>query len=133
MLNTVTLLGRLGKDVLVKTVGETTVSTLSIATNRSFKKDGQWQEATDWNRVEFWGLSEKVQALLLKGTRVVINGSLRTNTWEVEGKVNSSTLVRGNFVRILDKITNMPVAETQVTPTKEEEAFTAKDGEDLPF
>ena len=64
---------------------------------------------------------------------MVINGSLRTNTWEVEGKVNSSTLVRGNFVRILDKITNMPVAETQVTPTKEEEAFTAKDGEDLPF
>ena len=133
MYNKVTLLGRLGKDVLVKSVGETTVSSVSIATNRSFKKDGQWQEVTDWNKAEFWGLSEKVQALLLKGARILIEGELRTNVWEVDGKKNYATIVRGNFVRVIDKITNLPVAETQIPPTTEEQVFNTKEGEDLPF
>jgi single-strand DNA-binding protein len=133
MLNSVTLIGHLGKDSTTKIIGDTTVSTFSIATNRSFKKNNEWVQATDWNKVEYWGLSEKVQALLSKGARVVVQGSLRTNSWEEEGKKRFATIVRGNFIRVLDKVTEQPIAETQVTPTQAEEVFKPASEDDLPF
>ena len=55
MLNTVNLVGRLGQDVTTKIIGETTLSTFSMATNRSYKKGGKWITEADWHKIQIWG------------------------------------------------------------------------------
>jgi single-strand DNA-binding protein len=71
---------------------------LSVATKNSWKpKDSEkFEESTDWHRVTAWGkLAEGVNALALaKGAYVLIEGELRSNTYEkdVQAEAGVATL-----------------------------------------
>ena len=83
--NKVILLGNLGKDPEVKyTPSGTPVAKITVATNERFKdKDGQWQDRTEWHNVVLWQrLAEIVGEYLKKGSKVYIEGSLRTHSWD---------------------------------------------------
>lgn len=83
--NKVILIGNLGKDPEVKyTPSGTAVANLAIATNERFKdKDGNWQDRTEWHRVVAWQrLAEIAGEYLKKGSKVYIEGSLRTRSWD---------------------------------------------------
>ncbi|MGI2030596.1 single-stranded DNA-binding protein, partial [Endozoicomonas acroporae] len=79
-LNRVTLIGRLGKDPDCKaTANGNAVTLLSIATEESWKKDGQKQTRTEWHRVVLYGKPAELAAqYLAKGHRVMIEGQLQT-------------------------------------------------------
>ncbi len=82
-INTVTILGHLGHDPELRhTAKGHQVLELGIATNRSIKRDNEWSEETDWHRVKLWNQqAEFVATHARKGDVVVVQGSLRTESW----------------------------------------------------
>jgi single-strand DNA-binding protein len=83
--NKVILLGNLGKDPEVKyTPSGTPVAKFSLATNDRYKdKDGNWQDRTEWHNVTAWARTAEIAGeYLKKGSKVYIEGSLRTHSWD---------------------------------------------------
>ncbi|HEV2248467.1 MAG TPA: single-stranded DNA-binding protein [Terriglobia bacterium] len=83
--NKVILLGNLGKDPEVKyTPQGTPVAKFSLATNERFKdKDGNWQDRTEWHNITAWARTAEIAGeYLKKGSKVYIEGSLRTHSWD---------------------------------------------------
>lgn len=83
--NKVILVGNLGKDPEVKyTPQGTPVAKFTLATGDRFKdKDGNWQDRTEWHNITAWArTAEIVGEYLKKGSKVYIEGSLRTHSWE---------------------------------------------------
>lgn len=103
--NKVILVGRLGADPEVKTVGQNqTVARLSLATSESWTgKDGQKQERTEWHRVVVWGRqAENCAKHLSKGRQVYIEGKLQTRSWEdPQGAKRYTTEVNASQVQFL--------------------------------
>ena len=84
--NKVILIGNLGQDPDVRYMasGEA-VATISVATSESWKDKttGEKKERTEWHRVVFFGkLAEIVQQYLRKGSKVYVEGKLRTRKWQ---------------------------------------------------
>jgi single-strand DNA-binding protein len=84
--NKVILIGNLGNepDVRYTQSGEA-MATISIATSESWrdKNSGETQERTEWHRVVFFGkLAEIVKQYLHKGSKVYVEGQLRTRKWQ---------------------------------------------------
>jgi single-strand DNA-binding protein len=84
--NKVILIGNLGNepDVRYTQAGEA-MATISIATSESWrdKNTGETQERTEWHRVVFFGkLAEIVKQYLHKGSKVYVEGQLRTRKWQ---------------------------------------------------
>jgi len=83
--NKVILVGNLGKDPEIKyTQSGIPVAKFSLATNERFKdKSGEWQDRTEWHNIVAWQrLAEIVGEYVKKGSKVYIEGSLRTSSWE---------------------------------------------------
>jgi single-strand DNA-binding protein len=83
--NKVILVGNLGKDPEVKyTPSGTAVAKFTLATNDRFKdKEGNWQDRTEWHNITAWArTAEIVGEYLKKGSKVYIEGSLRTHSWD---------------------------------------------------
>ena len=83
--NKVTLLGYLGADPDFKTTPSgAVVATFNIATNQVWKdKDGNKKEETDWHRCVAWRkLAEIIGEYLHKGSRVYLEGRLKSRSWE---------------------------------------------------
>ncbi|MFZ0518688.1 MAG: single-stranded DNA-binding protein, partial [Acidobacteriaceae bacterium] len=83
--NKVILLGNVGKDPEIKAAATgTVVATFSIATSERFKdKDGTWQDRTEWhNLVAFGKVAEIIRDYVKKGSKLYVEGSLRTQSWD---------------------------------------------------
>jgi single-strand DNA-binding protein len=122
--NKVILVGRLGNDPELKTVGSSqTVARLSVATSESWNnKDGQKQERTEWHRVVVWGRqAENCGKHLSKGRQVYVEGRLQTRSWEDgSGQKKYATEIVATTVQFLGSGTG---AERSSTSTSNEEQF----------
>lgn len=86
-INRVTLLGNLGADPELRyTQGGTAVLNIRIATPERFNgKDGQWTERTEWHNVVIWGKrGEALANILRKGSSVLVEGTLRTTSYDAK-------------------------------------------------
>jgi single-strand DNA-binding protein len=84
-LNKVLLVGNLGADPEIRqSPNGNVVASLNIATTESRKDPmGGWQEHTEWHRVAVFGRTAEVaRDYLRKGSKVLIEGSLRTRKWQ---------------------------------------------------
>ena len=85
-INKVILVGNLGADPETRYMPSgDAVTNLRLATSRSWKdrNSGEQQERTEWHRVAlFRGLAETAAQYLRKGSRVYIEGELRTRKWQ---------------------------------------------------
>lgn len=101
--NKVTLVGRLGGDPEVKTVGTNQVASFSVATSETWQKDGQKQEKTEWHRIVVWGKqAENAGKYLKKGRQVYIEGKLQTRSWEdQQGQKHYATEVVAQNIQYL--------------------------------
>ena len=103
--NKVIIVGRLGTDPEVRTVGQGgTVTRLSVATSENWvDKEGQKQERTEWHRIVVWGrLAEICGKHLSKGRQVYVEGRLQTRSWEdQQGQKKFSTEIVANTVQFL--------------------------------
>ena len=106
-INKVILIGNCGQDPDVKhTASGSAVTNISVATSESWKdkQSGQQQERTEWHRVVFFArLAEIAGEHLRKGSKVYIEGSIRTNKWQDnDGNDRYSTEIVANEMQMLD-------------------------------
>ncbi|MCF7978115.1 MAG: single-stranded DNA-binding protein [Chromatiaceae bacterium] len=84
--NKVILIGNLGVDPEVRYLPSgSAVANLRLATSESWrdKTTGEPQERTEWHRVALFGkLAEIAGQYLHKGSKVYIEGKLRTRKWQ---------------------------------------------------
>lgn len=95
-LNQVSVSGNLGADAeLRSTRGGTPVLTFALAVNERVKQaDGTWGDRASWIDCVLFGT--RAQALadwLRKGSKVAVQGRLRTSTWERDGVSHKRTEV----------------------------------------
>jgi single-strand DNA-binding protein len=84
-LNRVMLLGNLGADPELRmTSGGQAVLKLRLATSETYMdKNRARQERTEWHNVVIWGKrAEALAKILTKGTRIFVEGGLRTSSYE---------------------------------------------------
>lgn len=84
--NKVILIGNLGADPEVRYMPSgDAVANIRIATSETWKdrNTGERQERTEWHRVVFFGkIAEIVKQYLHKGSKVYVEGKLRTRKWQ---------------------------------------------------
>lgn len=106
-INKVILIGNLGKDPEAKFMPSgNAVTNITVATSESWKdkQTGQQQERTEWHRVVFFNrLAEIASEYLKKGSKVYIEGSLRTRKWQgQDGQDRYTTEIVANEMQMLD-------------------------------
>jgi len=106
-INKVILVGNLGKDPEGKFMPNgNAVTNITIATSESWKdkQTGQQQERTEWHKVVFFNrLAEIASEYLKKGSKVYLEGALRTRKWQAQdGQDRYTTEIVANEMQMLD-------------------------------
>ena len=110
-INKVILIGNLGREPEVKyATNGNAIANLALATSESWtdKTTGEKKEKTEWHRVVIFGkLAEISQQYLHKGSKVYVEGALKTRKWQnKEGQDQYTTEVVlsgfGGVLQMLD-------------------------------
>jgi len=102
--NRVILVGNLTRDVEVKYLQSgTAVTDIGIAVNdRRKNQQGEWIEETTFVDVTLWARQAEVAGeYLSKGSPVLIEGRLKLDQWETDGKKQSKLRVVGERMQML--------------------------------
>lgn len=105
--NKVILIGNLGNEPDTKYLPSgNAVTNITVATSDSWKdkQTGQQQERTEWHRVVFFNrLAEIAGEYLHKGSKVYLEGALRTRKWQdQQGQDRYSTEIVASEMQMLD-------------------------------
>ncbi|HLT64285.1 MAG TPA: single-stranded DNA-binding protein [Pseudohongiella sp.] len=104
--NKVILVGNVGRDPETRYLPSGgAVTNLALATSETWKdkNTGQPQEKTEWHRVVFFNrLAEIVNEYVRKGSKLYIEGSLRTRSWEQDGITRYATEIVASEMQMLD-------------------------------
>ncbi|MDR0314070.1 MAG: single-stranded DNA-binding protein [Treponema sp.] len=102
-INNVVLVGRLTKDAeLVYIAGGQAVCKFSIAINRRKKNGDQWEDEANYFDIVLWGRQgEAINQYLQKGKSVGVEGELRQDRWQQDGKTRSKVEIVANNVMLL--------------------------------
>ena len=115
--NKVILVGNCGQDPETRVIPSTgaSVTNLSVATSESWKDKvtGDQQERTEWHRVVFFNrLAEIAGEYVRKGSKLYIEGSLRTRKWQgQDGQDRYTTEIVGSEMQMLDSRGSSPSGE----------------------
>jgi single-strand DNA-binding protein len=106
-INKVILIGNVGVDPEVRYLPNgNAVATISLATSESWKdkNTGEKQDRTEWHRVVcFNRLGEIVGEYVRKGSKLYIEGSLRTRKWQdQQGQDRYTTEIVASDIQMLD-------------------------------
>src|SRR5262245_43701712 len=119
-LNRVMLLGNLGADPEIRfTQGGQAVLNLRLATTESYlDKDKVRRERTDWHNVVVWGKrGEALAKILAKGSSILIEGSLRTSSYDDrDGNKRYKTEVVANNVILAGRGRGAPAGDEAGPP-----------------
>ncbi|MBT5388014.1 MAG: single-stranded DNA-binding protein [Porticoccaceae bacterium] len=105
--NKVIIVGNCGQDPETRFLPSGgAVTNLSLATSETWKdkNTGQQQERTEWHRVVFFNrLAEIAGEYVKKGSKLYIEGSLRTRKWQAQdGQDRYTTEIVGSEMQMLD-------------------------------
>lgn len=103
-MNRVTLIGKLGADPELKVLnGGKSVCNFRVACSEKYKDaSGADKEVTEWVNCVLWGKSgEYLAKNAQKGSKVFIEGSLKTETYEKNGEKRYATKVNARFVEVI--------------------------------
>ena len=107
-INKVILVGNLGNEPEMKSLPTgSPVTNISLATSKQWKdkNTGQQKELTEWHKVIFFGrLAEVANQYLNKGSKVYIEGALRTRKWtdKETGQTRYATEIISSEMQMLD-------------------------------
>jgi single-strand DNA-binding protein len=144
-INKVILIGNVGQQPEIRyTASNSAVVTLTVATSETWKnkETGQPEEQTEWHRVVcFRRLAEIVGEYVSKGSKLYIEGSLRTRKWQDnQGNDKYTTEIVANNLQMLDKkgdqqsFNNAPEGQTtQNNKPQTEPATGVISDDDVPF
>lgn len=105
--NKVILIGNLGNDPEIRYLPQGgAVANLTIATSESWtdKATNERKEATEWHRLVIYGrLAEVAGEYLRKGSKIYVEGKLKTRKWEdQQGVERYTTEIVVNEMQMLD-------------------------------
>ena len=146
-INKVILIGNLGRDPEMRyTPNSIAVCSFSVATSETYKdkNSGERITQTEWHNIVLWrGLAETSEKYLRKGSKVYLEGKLKTRKWDDnQGITRYSTEIVADVMQMLDKkVTDTPgsfVSETPEVKKVVEPSISSEIGEeikggDLPF
>jgi single-strand DNA-binding protein len=105
-INKVIIVGNLGQDPEVRYMPNgNAVANITVATSESWKdQQGQQQERTEWHRIVLYKrLAEIAGQYLRKGSKVYLEGRLRTREWQdQQGQKRYTTEIACNELQMLD-------------------------------
>ena len=104
-LNSVNIMGNLTRDPEMKyTPSGKAVCSISIANNRIYVKNGEKVTEVSYFEVEVWGVvAENCSKYLTKGQGIIVEGRLRQDRWEKDGKTQSRVRITANNIHFLPK------------------------------
>jgi single-strand DNA-binding protein len=119
--NKVTLIGFLGSDAEVRTNNDRSLTTLSLATKSSYKKDGKYIEHTEWHRCVVFGKLGEFAAKLTKGAHVQVEGELRSRKFESKKTNSEQTIweIRVDSILKLDRAAKAAAEDSEDAPEEE--------------
>lgn len=150
--NRVSLIGRLTRDADLKyTTTGTAIAAVSLTSNRSVKKQDNWETEVSYFDGNIYGrMAENLKSYLTKGKMILIAGHLKQDRWEKDGQKFSRIKIEAEEVQLLGgnssnggtqpQFSAMP--QNQVTPPQTAPAAPAPDPslfnnddfpEDIPF
>lgn len=122
-INSATIVGNLTRDPELKTLESgQNICTFGLATNRVYTdKDGNRQEETEFHNIVVFGKqAENCAKYLVKGQQALVDGSLKTRSWENDGVKHYRTEIVAQTVQFGQK-PGETAAREEITP------------EDIPF
>ena len=144
-INKVILVGNIGQDPQVRTMqsGQKVVS-FSLATSERWRdrQSGEQKEQTEWHRVVIFNpaLVEVAERMLQKGTKLYLEGSLRTRKWQNQQGVDTFTTevvlnpYSGQMVILSGaKTADNSIDSSSAAPTSREEVNIEDIADDIPF
>jgi len=103
-LNKVFIIGRLTADPQLRsTPTGQQVTSFGVATNRVWNdKSGAKQQEVEFHNIVLWGrLAEIVSQFLTKGSMILVEGRLRTRTWQnQQGQTMKTTEIIGEKIQL---------------------------------
>jgi single-strand DNA-binding protein len=102
--NRVVLLGNVTRDPELRYIASgTAVTDIGLAVNdRRKTATGEWVDETTFVDVTLWGRTAEVAGeYVTKGSPLLIEGRLKLDTWEKDGKKNSKLRVVGERMQLL--------------------------------
>jgi single-strand DNA-binding protein len=121
--NKVIILGNLGQDPKTQQLPSGgAVTNISVATSESWKdkNTGEQVNRPEWHRIVFFNkLAEIAGQYLKKGSKVYIEGSIRTRSYDKDGEKRYATEIVANEMQMLDNKGdggNSASNSTQTTP-----------------
>jgi single-strand DNA-binding protein len=125
-------IGNLGKDPEMRFMPDgKAVCNFSIAISEKYKdKSGESKEVTEWVNVALFGkLAEIAGEYLKKGSKVYVEGKMKTEKYSKDGIDRHTTKIIGEKMEMLNSKSES--ADTQRAQTKPVETFEMDD--DIPF
>jgi len=143
--NLAILLGNLGRDAEMSyTQGGTARCRFSVATSKSWAKDGDKKERTEWHNIVLWGkLGEALAKYLKKGKKVYLEGEIQTRSWDDEKSGQKKYMTEINASKVILLGGEQGAGDQRDTGDQREEepqhkpqtngGHTAPDDDDIPF
>ena len=140
-LNDIIEIGRLTRDISERDFGYTAGGTarlnLSIAVNRSEKRNGAWQDKVSYFDVTVWGkTAENIKPYLHKGKQIAVDGYLDQQRWEKDGVKYSKVVIIADNIQLLGGNENGQQSAPQAQqPAGDYQPAGSRDDfpEDIPF
>jgi len=112
--------GNLGKDAELKTTPNGSVVTFSVAVNEKWTDSKKVEhKRTDWFDVEVWGNGTQRAATLKKGTPVIVEGKVQTDSYMKDKVEHRTWVIKANSIRKIDF--TQAAAEDEVSDANEDE------------
>lgn len=144
-INKVILVGNIGQDPQTRTMqnGQKVVS-FSLATSDRWRdrQTGEQKEQTEWHRIVIFNpnLVEVAERMLQKGTKLYLEGALRTRKWQNQQGIDSYTteVVLNQFSGTMVILSGAKTADSMgggatPAPAPTEEMSISEIGDDIPF
>ena len=142
-MNKVILMGNLGKTPETRTLESGVVMCrFPIATSETYKnrKSGEKTSHTEWHNVVLWrGLAEVAEKYLNKGDKILIEGRIRSRSWEDKesGQMRFITEILADQMQMIGSVKRNSSSEDFDTAQEPTESFIQESPieqeEDLPF
>lgn len=105
--NKVIIVGNLGSDPEIRTMPNGgAVANISVATSETWidKNTNERREQTEWHRIVFYRRQAEICGeYLRKGSKVYVEGRLRTRKWQDQNGVDRyTTEIQGDTLQMLD-------------------------------
>ena len=136
----ITLLGNVGKDPEIRTVGDSQVASFGVAvTDKWTDKSGERKEKTTWFNISVWqsganGLVKSVvQPYVKKGSMVFIDGTPEIQEYEKDGVKQRSFNVRVGGPGSTLRLCGQPNGNGGAKPAAAADPAPADNNDDIPF